>query len=147
MRLLIPLLLVASLAFAGCVMQMPGGSVAVYPLDNKKTFEEAQKRYTVNIRFGMYEDALPFVEPELQPRFQQAIRELRELRFSDYHIENIEIDSLRTEATATVLYRGYWLSSPFEQEIRVVQRWRRVVPTNDWYVTPDFKRMLNPADG
>ena len=37
------------------------------------------------------------------------------------------------------------LSSPFEREMRVVQRWRRQVPTHNWYVTPDFDALLDPA--
>jgi hypothetical protein len=147
MHLLIPLLTLTVLGLGGCAVETPSGTAGFYPLDNKKTFEEAQKRYTNNIRYGLFEDAMPFVEPELQPRFQQAMRDFRELRFSDYTVENVEIDPLRTKATAVVLYKGYWLSSPYERELRIVQRWRREVPTHDWYVTPDFERMLNPSDG
>ena len=92
MRLLILLLAVAT-PLGDRTLGMSGRSVAFHPLDNKKTFEEAQKRYRNNIRFGMFEDALPFVEPELQPRFQEAIRELRELRFREYRVESIEIEN------------------------------------------------------
>jgi hypothetical protein len=41
--------------------------------------------------------------------------------------------------------RGYWLSSPFEREMRVFQRWRRQVPAHNWYVTPDFEALFGPA--
>jgi hypothetical protein len=46
-----------------------------------------------------------------------------------------------------VIYRGYWLSSPFEQETRVVQQWRRAAPTQNWYVTPDFAGLFEPPSG
>lgn len=145
MRTLAPVLALLALGLGGCSLVLPVAAVVTYPLDKKATFEEAQHRYTTNIRYGLYEDALPFVEPELQPQFQGAIRRFRELRFSDYAVESIDIDAARTQATAVVRYRGYSLSSPLERELRIVQRWRRKVPTNHWYVTPDFGAFL-PRD-
>jgi hypothetical protein len=145
MRFLVSLLALSTWLISGCSVVMPVAEVVTYPLDKKATFKEAQHRYTTNIRFGLFEDAKPFVEPQLQPRFQESMNRFRELRFSDYSIESIDINPARTQATAVVLFRGYWLSSPFEREIRVVQRWRRQVPTQNWYVTPDFDTLLEPA--
>jgi hypothetical protein len=145
MRFLAPLLALSTCLLGGCAVFLQGAAVATYPLDKKATFEEAQHRYTTNIRFLLFEDAKPFVEPELQPRFQEAMDRFRELRFSDYSIESLDINPARTEATAVVRFRGYSLSSPFEREIRVVQRWRRQVPTQNWYVTPDFDTLLEPT--
>ena len=145
MRFLVPLLALSAWLLGGCAVLMQGAAVATYPLDKKGTFEEIQQHYTSNIRFGLFEDAKPFVEPELQPRFQEAMDRFRELRFSDYATESIDINPARTQATAVVRFRGYSLSSPFEREIRVVQRWRRQVPTQNWYVTPDFDTLLGPT--
>jgi hypothetical protein len=145
MRFLAPLLALSICLLGGCAVFMQGAAVATYPLDKKATFEEAQHRYTTNIRFGLFEDAKPFVEPELQPRFQEAMHRFRELRLSDYSTESLDINPARTEATAVVLFRGYWLSSPYEREIRVVQRWRRQVPTQNWFVTPDLPALLGPT--
>jgi hypothetical protein len=147
MRLLVSLLALSACLLSGCAVGLGIAEVVTYPLDKKETFKEAQKKYTANIRYGLFEDAKPFVEPELQPRFQEAIARFRELRLSDFRIESIDIDRAKTSATAVVQYRGYWLSSPFEREIRVVQRWRRQVPTQNWYVTPDFDTLLGPAGG
>ena len=144
----IPLLIaLAALGLPGCAVLQPVAAVATHPLDKKGTFQDVQQRYTANIRYGLYDEAVPFVEPELQLRFKREIVRLRELRFSDYVIENLEIDPLRTEATVVVKYRGYWLSSPFEREIVAVQRWRRRVPSQTWYVTPDFDALLEPGAG
>ena len=147
MRLLVSLLALSACLLSGCAVGLGIAEVVTYPLDKKETFKEAQKKYTANIRYGLFEDATPFVEPELQPRFQEAIPRFRELRFSDFRIESIDIDSKKTRATAVVQYRGYWLSSPYERKIRVVQHWRRQVPTQNWYVTPDFDTLLDPAGG
>jgi hypothetical protein len=147
MRSLASLLVLSAFLLGGCGPKVGIAEVAAYPLDKKETLKEAQKRYTANIRYGLFEDATPFVEPELQPRFQEAIPRFRELRLSDFRIESIDIDPARTRATAVVQYRGYWLSSPYEREIRVVQHWRRQVPTQNWYVTPDFDTLLGPAGG
>ena len=145
MRFPVLLLALSACLLAGCgAVLLQGAAVATYPLDKKGTFEEVQHRYTSNIRFGLFEEAKPFVEPELQPRFQEEISRLRELRFSHSSTESIDINPARTEATAVVRFRGYWLSSPFEQEMRIVQRWRRQVPTQNWYVTPDFDSLLDP---
>jgi len=119
-------------------------AVATYPFDKKGTFEDIQAWYTQNIRYGLYEKAVPVVEPELQPEFRQAIARLKELRMSDSVLESLDINATRTRATAVVRYRGYFLSSPFEREVRVVQQWRREVPTQRWYVTPPLEALLEP---
>ena len=139
------LLVLLASASLGCSVLLPVIGVATAPLDKKGTFEEAQQAYTANLRYGLFEDAKTFVEPALQPDFDVAIQRLREVRFSDYRVESVDIDALRAQATAVVVYRGYWLSSPYEREVRVVQQWRRVLPTQEWYVTPDWQALLGPG--
>ena len=115
-------------------------------MDKKGTFEDIQRVYASNIRFGLYDRVLPMVEPALRERFRAEIPRFRELRFSDVRTESIEIDALRTNARVVVVYRGYSLSSPFEREFRVVQQWRRTPPSQNWYISPDFDGMLSPKD-
>jgi hypothetical protein len=146
MRTAAILLMMFAIALSGCAVLRPVADVATRPLGKKNAFEEIQSAYASNIRFGLYEDAVAQVEPELKARFKAEISRYRDLRFSDVYTESIEIDALRTKARVVVVYRGYWLSSPFEREIRVVQQWRRAVPTQDWYVTPDFDGLLSPPD-
>jgi len=145
MRILAGLTLaLSSLALCGCMLAVEAVGVATYPLNKKGKFDVAQKKYTTNIRYGLYDDALGFVEPEQQTRFRDEMDRLREVRFSDYRIDSIQMNPTRTEATAHVLLRGYWLSSPFEQEVRAVQKWRRAAPSQNWYVTPDWTALLKP---
>jgi hypothetical protein len=115
-------------------------------MDKQGTLEDTQLAYTKNIRFGLYEQALPLVAPEHQARFQAELPRFRELRFSNVHTESIEFNAMRSEAQAVVVYRGYSLSQPFEREIRIVQQWSRQPPSQKWYVTPDFDGLLSPRD-
>jgi hypothetical protein len=148
MRILAGLtLILASLSLGGCMLAFEAAAVATYPLNKQGKFEDAQKKYTTDIRFGMYDEAIGFVEPEEQNRFRQEMDRLREVRFSDYRIDSIQMNPAKTEAVAHVVLRGYWLSSPFEQEVRAVQKWRRIAPTQNWYVTPDWDALLKPPSG
>ncbi len=131
---------------SGCSMIMPILEVATRPLDKADTFAETQQAYTSDIRFGLYDDALVWVEPELQARFRAELPRFKDLRFSDAYTESIEMDAMKTEATAIVVYRGYSLASPYEREFRITQRWRRDAPRQDWFVTPDFDGLLSPVD-
>jgi hypothetical protein len=143
-RFLLSFAFLSSLVLTGCSVLLPVVGVATYPLDKQGAFEEAQQKYTSNLRYGLYDEARPFVEPELQARFESETHRFREMRFSDYRVESIEIDALRAKATAVVVFRGYWLSSPYEREMRAVQHWRRELPTQKWFVTPDFDSLLTP---
>jgi hypothetical protein len=128
----------------GCSVLWPVFDVATRPLAKQATFEEVQKGYCDNIRFGLYDDAAALVEPALKNDFRAAQRRFREIRFTDYRVEAIEIDARRTEAVVNVVFTGYWLSSPYEQEVATTQRWRRVVPGQQWYVTPDLAAIHGP---
>ncbi|MBW2244013.1 MAG: hypothetical protein JRH01_18690 [Deltaproteobacteria bacterium] len=140
------LIVLLAMALSGCAVIFPVAEVVTRPMDKKGTFEDIQRVYSANIRFGLYDDVVPMVEPALQERFRGEISRFRELRFSDVRTESIEMDALRTQARVVVVYRGYSLSSPFEREFRVVQQWKRTPPSQNWYITPDFDGLLSPKD-
>jgi hypothetical protein len=56
-------------------------------------------------------------------------------------IEEVELDESGTTAVATVRWRGHWLDSPFERELRTTQRWRRDEATRQWFVTPELEAL------
>ncbi|MGH0032845.1 MAG: hypothetical protein ACQGVC_23875 [Myxococcota bacterium] len=145
MRFQVLAALLAGIVSTGCSVLLPVVGAATYPLDKRGSFEEAQADYTNDVRFGLWDDAKEHVEPDLRPQFEEAIGRLREVRFSDSRTTSIDLDPLKANATARVTFRGYWLSSPYEREVEAVQRWRREVPTQNWYVTPDFEALLGPA--
>ena len=144
MRVLALSALLASWMLTGCSGVLPLEGATTPPLKRRASFEEAQQAYTSSLRFGLYEDAKPFVEPTLQARFEAASQRFREMRFSDYRVESVEVDPLRTSASAVVVFHAYWIASPYVREIRVVQHWRRELPSRQWFVTPDFAALLSP---
>jgi hypothetical protein len=139
--------LVLSLACfgSGCAILMPVGAVVSAPFDKKQTFEEIQRRYTSDLRYGLFDRAIEVVEPELRPQFRKLARALDELRITSIEVDSLQLDSRKAHATVEMRYRGYWLASPFEREVLVTQHWRRDVPTNDWYVTPEIEEVLEAA--
>lgn len=146
MRIVPILMFLLVTALAGCAVIFPVAEVVTRPMDKKGTFQDIQRVYTSNIRYGLYDEVLPMVEPALRERFRAEMSRFRELRFSDVRTESTAMDALRTKARVVVIYRGYSLSSPFEREFRVVQQWRRTPPSQNWYVSPDFDGMLSPKD-
>jgi hypothetical protein len=56
-------------------------------------------------------------------------------------IESVEIDELGTSAVATVRWRGHWLASPFERDLRTTQHWHRDPASGKWYVTPELEAL------
>ena len=88
--------------------------------------EVTVRRYVNDVRFRLFDSAVGFVEPDLRSKFRVETDHLRSVRFTGVTIEQVEVDELGTTAVATVRWRGHWLSSPFERELRTTQRWRRL---------------------
>lgn len=132
-------LLLVSILASGCLTV---AEVATKPMGQGDKFEERQAKYTANVRFGLVEEAEAMVEPELRAAFVAVADELREIRFTDHRVEPVDVSPVALTTSVVVLYKGYWLSSPFERRIRVVQNWRRASLTAPWYVTPDLETIL-----
>lgn len=103
--------------------------------------EDVVRRYVNDVRFRQFDSAVRFVEPELQTQFRVATDHLRTIRFTGATIEQVELDEPGTTAVATVRWRGHWLDSPFERELRTTQRWRRDAASQKWYVTPELEAL------
>lgn len=103
--------------------------------------EVAVRRYANDVRFRLFDSAVGFVEPDLRPQFRAATDQLRTIRFTGVTIEQVELDELGTTAIATVRWRGHWLESPFERELRTTQHWRRDDASQTWYVTPELEAL------
>jgi hypothetical protein len=104
-------------------------------------FDEAQQRFTQNVRWGLVDDAVPFVAPDLRGDFRSLARELREVRLVDFVVQEIDLEPLGKTATATVSYSGYWLASPFVRDLVVTQSWTYDATDRRWYVRPDIQRL------
>jgi hypothetical protein len=111
------------------------------PLVFPEPIERVVRRYANDVRFRLFDSAVNFVEPELRSQFRVATDHLRTIRFTGVTIEKVELDEPGTTAIATVRWRGHWLKSPFERELRTTQRWRLDETTQNWYVTPELEAL------
>jgi hypothetical protein len=116
-------------------------SVPTTQLVFAEPIERAVRRYANDVRFRLFDSAVNFVEPDLRSEFRVATDHLRTIRFTGVTIEQVELDELGTTAIATVRWRGHWLQSPFERELRTTQRWRRDEASQKWYVTPELEAL------
>jgi hypothetical protein len=116
-------------------------SAAATPLVSPEPIESAVRRYVNDVRFRLFDSAVGSVEPELRSQFRAATDHLRTIRFTGVTIEQVELDELGTAAIATVRWRGHWLQSPFERELRTTQRWRLDETSQRWFVTPELEAL------
>jgi len=138
---------VLGLAFllGGCSLIRTFGSPILHsvvdPIDLATEFKLSQEKFTNHVRWGQFEEASEFVEPKLRAEYRLMMREFSEVRLTDSMTLSIEIDKLRTNASAVVEYSGYWLSRPQPYQIQVLQRWRREKGSGRWFVSPEIDRI------
>ena len=108
------------------------------PLQREISLEDAQHRYTVLVRWRNFEKAAAFVDPALRDAFLASVPKYRELRFTEYESEPVEMTEEQT-ATLKVTYYVYSPSSPIETTITETQEWYRDSGVgNSWHVRPSF---------
>jgi len=131
------LLAVAALSLSGCAF----GDVRLSdPLDREISLTDAQHRYTVLVRWGDIERASKYVNPEVRDEFKARQPSFRQLRFTEYESDPVEIDDDKKNATVEVVYYAYTPSSPMEVKITETQVWYRAKGVgNNWHVTPTFE--------
>ena len=104
-------------------------------VDQGTMFHETQRRYTRLMRFTDFDKARAFVAPDAREAFRQRTLALRDIRFSDYEIEDVQ--SGPTTATVTVEYTGYRKSSPIVVTFSEQQQWE--LANNEWTVRPTLE--------
>ena len=133
-RLLALTLLVSSML--GCAF---GEIRMTDPFDRQLTFDEAQRKYTIYVRFSEFQKARAFLVEEYREDFLQAMNSLDEARFTDFESESVELGDDKQTATVRVTYTIYTPSMPFEVEVTEVQVWNRNGITNNWQVISNFE--------
>ena len=109
------------------------------PFDRQLTFDEAQRTYTIYVRFSEFQKARAFLVEEYREDFLQAMNSLDEARFTDFESESVELGDDKQTATVRVTYTIYTPSMPFEVEVTEVQVWNRNGITNNWQVISNFE--------
>jgi hypothetical protein len=133
--LALSLLALASLPSLGCAF----GEINITdPFNRSYTLREAQRKYTEYVRWSEFKKASQFVHEDLVDAFLRDAPTVRELRFTDYEIGQVEIDDETGESTVEVTYFAYQPASPLEITIVETQHWKRDTIANDWQVKPVF---------
>lgn len=135
MRILTGLLMAVLLAVSACA------SVLKDPLDRRGKFEDTQQRFTQYIRWGKFEEASQYVDPDLRAGFMAFSPELSDLRFSDYEITRVDIGEELSSASVEVRFTGYRLSMPVERTVHLVEEWTRDEQTGIWTVKLDIEKL------
>lgn len=132
MRVIRTLALFAAFALPGCLSFED-------PMNADGVFLQQQRAFSAALRWSQWDQAAEHVEPDLRAEFFALTDELREVRLTDYAVRDVNIASLRTTATAVVVYSGFELSMPIERSVVVNQSWRWDEAERRWYVTPDVE--------
>lgn len=112
------------------------------PLKREYSLQEVQKRYTDLVRFSQFDQASQFVDSEVRKDFVANAPDWKEIRFTDYESEPIDIDEETGRAIIKVTYTAYRSNSPIEEELVETQEWFRVNVMNSWQVRPTFEGMV-----
>ncbi|CAG1006913.1 hypothetical protein MYXO_03524 [Myxococcaceae bacterium] len=97
-------------------------------------FKDAYKTYTRSLRWGEIERASAAVDPERRDAFLAGMRDLGEMHFTDYEIDETEFDSLAQTATVRVRYRAFRTDTLEDNTYLETQHWSRDAETGVWRV-------------
>lgn len=141
MRIPTAILLVALFGATGCL------SVFTDPLNRRGQFEDTQTKFTQYVRWGKFQEASKYVDPELREEFMSFAPELSALRFSDYEITGVDIQDGLKSASVHVRYTGYRLDMPVERSVDLTEEWTRDEETGVWTVKLDIEKLRNTMIG
>ncbi len=141
MRIATGILLLALLGIWGCISDITD------PLDRRGQFEDTQTKFTQYIRWGKFEEAARFVDPEMREEFMTCAPEFSDLRFSDYEINQVAIQEGIQSASVDVRYTAYRLSMPVERSVDLTEEWTRDEKTGVWTVKLDIAKLRNTMYG
>lgn len=137
-RLVLLLLMTTAIA---CLVGCANGEMRPSdPFDRDYSFEEAQRRYTLYVRWSEFEKARDFVVPDARDAFIRTTKKhLKDARITDFESDDADLDAELRSATVRVTYTAYLPSSPVEMQIVEVQEWTRDGVGNHWRVKPRFE--------
>jgi hypothetical protein len=141
MRIPIGILLIVLFGISGCALSLTD------PLDRRGAFKQTQTRFTQYVRWGKFEQAGRFVDPELREEFMSYAPELSDLRFSEYEITRVDIKDGVKSASVDVRITAYRLSMPFERSVDLTEEWTRDDATGAWTVKVDIQKLHDTLTG
>ena len=141
MRIPTGILLIVLFGLSGCLARFTD------PLDRRGAFEDTQTKFTQYVRWGKFEQASRFVDPEIRAEFMSYAPEFSDLRFSEYEITRIDIQDGVRSASVDVRVTAYRLSMPFERSVALTEEWNRDEATGLWTVKVDIRKLHDTLSG
>ena len=141
MRIPTGILLIVLLGISGCLNRITD------PLDRRGAFKETQTRFTQYVRWGKFEQAGRFVDPEIRAEFMSYAPSFSDLRFSEYEITRVDIQDGVRSASVDVRITAYRLSMPFERTVDLTEEWKRDDETGAWTVKVDIRKLHDTLTG
>ena len=141
MRIPTGILLIVLFGISGCL------SAITDPLDRRGAFEDTQTKFTQYVRWGKFQEASQFVDPEIRAEFMSHAPEFSDLRFSDYEIIGVDIQDGVKSASVEVRFTAYHLSSPIERSVDLPEEWTRNTATGSWTVKVDIEKLRDAMLG
>ena len=141
MRIPTGILLVVLFGVSGCLARITD------PLDRRGHFEDTQTKFTQYVRWGKFQQASQFVNPEIRAEFMSYAPEFSDLRFSEYEITRIDIQDGVRSASVDVRVTAYRLSMPFERSVDLTEEWTRNEATGLWTVKVDIRKLHDTLSG
>lgn len=111
------------------------------PMHTRGDFNDLQKRFTQNLRWGQIDKAAELVDPEIRDEFKSLAPRLSELRITDYNIVKSHMSPDLTHATVDVQYSGYREDELVERTVMIHEVWNRDPQTGDWHVKLDLDKL------
>jgi hypothetical protein len=121
-----------------------GGSFAcafLDPLHTRSDFDDIQKRFTQELRWGQIDKASEFVAPEIRDEFKSLAPRLSELRITDYTIVKSDLAPDLKHATVDVQYSGYREDELVERTVMLREVWTRDEASGEWQVKLDLDKL------
>ena len=141
MRIPTGLLLIVLFGISGCALSLTD------PLDRRGAFKQTQTKFTQYVRWGKFEQAGRFVDPEIREEFMSYAPGLSDLRFSEYEITRVDIKDGVKSASVDVRITAYRLSMPFERSVDLTEEWTRDDATGLWTVKVDIRKLHDTLSG
>jgi hypothetical protein len=103
-------------------------------------FDETQERFSRLVRWGHWEMAIPLVAEDQREHFAEVMRQLDDVKFTDWENINVEVAAGFDTARAEVRLEGYRESTLRTAEAVMVQEWERIQGLeSEWVVRPDLE--------
>ncbi len=106
-------------------------------LGHQAQFSDVQRKYTRLVRWNEFVAASASVPPDQRSAYLASLRDLGQIRFTDYETEPPVFDEHVESATVRVHYFAYRADTASAVTLVEEQRWNRDLETGEWHVDHD----------